>query len=68
MNWLILIELVPILLGILIILFNKRILNFYYKDDGNDGSIIPNGGRKTRLIIIASILILFGLVGLIETL
>lgn len=68
MNWLILIELIPILLGVLVIIFNKRLLAYYNKRDEEGGSVIPNEGRKTRLIIVAFILILFGLVGIIETL
>ncbi len=68
MNWMILIELIPILLGIFVIIFNKKLVKYYDKFYKEGGYIFPKESRNGRLIIIACILILFGLVGLIETL
>lgn len=68
MKLIVLIELFPIILGILVIIFNERLLAFYTKFDKGDGSVFPREGRKTRVIIVGCILILFGLVGMIESL
>lgn len=64
---LILTSYIPIILGVVLILFNKLITESYEKIAERDGSAFPRFITTARLIIGGAIFIIMGIVRLIES-